>query len=66
MFAIALSLLFGFIAFATLAELYASLTTGARRARLILAELSRADNATAVSGRSMPHLQARLPRRAAA
>ena len=41
MLAIALSLLFGFIAFAAIAQIHASVGYGARRGRLILAELAR-------------------------
>lgn len=43
MLAIAISLLFGFAACAALIVVHASLVTGARRARLILAELAALD-----------------------
>lgn len=45
MLAIAISLLFGFAAVATLAVIHTSVVTGARRARLILAELAAMDRA---------------------
>jgi hypothetical protein len=41
MLTIALSLLFGLVAFAALAQIWFSVSTGVNRARLILAELSR-------------------------
>lgn len=45
MLAVAISLLFGFATFAALAVIHASLVAGARRARLILAELAEIERA---------------------
>lgn len=45
MLAIAISLLFGFAAFSALTVVHASLVAGARRARLILAELAEIERA---------------------
>jgi len=47
MLTIALSLLFGLIAFAALAQVGTSVSTGMTRGRLILAELSRQERAAA-------------------
>ncbi len=47
MLAIAISLLFGVVAFAAVAVIHASVAHGARRARLILAELAGTPRRTA-------------------
>jgi hypothetical protein len=52
MLTIALSLLFGLVAFAALAQIYFSVSAGMKRGRLILAELSRQEHA-AVRARSI-------------
>ena len=52
MLAVALSVLFGFVAFAAIAQIHASVGQGVRRGRLILAELARTDRA--VKARSAP------------
>ncbi len=67
MLTIALSLLFGIVAFAAIAVLAVSLVSGARRARVIVAELATIERRAHVirlgSGRSRPAL---LPALAAA
>jgi len=63
MLAIALSLLFGFVAFATIADLYASITKGTRRRRKILEELARAER---VRPKAAPHRWQPQARRLAA
>ena len=52
MLTIALSLLFGLVAFAALAQVYFSVNAGMRRGRAILAELSRPDCAPVRAGSS--------------
>ena len=51
MLTVALSLLFGLIAFAALAQIWFSVGTGVKRGRLILAELSRQQPVRAKSAR---------------
>ena len=51
MLTVSLSLLFGLIAFATLAQIWFSVGTGVKRGRLILAELSRQQSVRAQSAR---------------
>jgi hypothetical protein len=45
MLTVALSILFGFVAFAALAQIHLAIGQGLRRGRLILAELSHAERA---------------------
>lgn len=70
MFAVALSLLFGIVAFAAIAEIASSVRRGARRGRLILADLAKLENAARrpvrVASASRPHRPAWQPRLAAA
>ena len=56
MLAVAISLLFGLVAFAALAQIHASVSRGLRRGRLILAELS----AATPTGEVRPERQAAL------
>ena len=58
MLAIVLSLLFGLAAFAALAEIHASVIKGARRGRLILAEMACGERA---AGRSRAALSPAPP-----
>ena len=64
MLTIALSLLFGVVAFAALAQIYGSVSAGMKHGRAILAELERAP-VRATSARQRARLEW-LPKRAAA
>jgi hypothetical protein len=60
MLTIALSVLFGLVAFAALAQIYDAVGTGLKRGRLILAELSRQERAAVKVKATRPALQPAL------
>ena len=66
MLAIALSLLFGLIAFAALAQVFVSVGAGLRHGRAVLTELSRQERVTARAKSLRPRARPHWPELAAA
>ena len=66
MLTIALSLLFGLVAFAALAQIYASVSAGMKSGRAILAELSRQERAAVRAIAARPRARPEWPQALAA